>query len=138
MHFILFNSDGTYIRFGLCKNTNLYTLDIGMTKPELSLSHTTVEDEKGKYSAIDIRRAKKVRHLQKVLGSPSDKDLANVVDNNIFATSLTRRDIRIAKNIFGPNVVALKGKTTKRKSKMPNSEDIEDLSSYIIEVLKDC
>ena len=113
----------------MCKNTNLYTLDIGITKPELSLSHTTVEDEKGKYSAIDIGRAKKVRQLQNVLGSPSDKDLANVVDNNIFATSLTRRDIRIAKNIFGPSVVALKGNTTKRKSKMPNSEDIGDLPS---------
>ena len=59
--FHVFNSDGTYVRFGLCKHTNLYTLDIGTTKPELSLSHTTVEEEKGKYSAIDIRRAKKVR-----------------------------------------------------------------------------
>ena len=78
-----------------------------------------------------------MRHLQKDLGSPSDKDLANAVDNNIFATSLTRRDIRIARNILGPNVVALKGKTTKRKSKMPNSEDIEDLSSYIIEEYSD-
>ena len=56
--FYVFNSDGTYVRFGLCKHTNLYTLDIGMTKPELSLSHTIMEDEKGKYSTIDIRRAK--------------------------------------------------------------------------------
>ena len=31
--FYIYNSDGIYIHFGLCKNTNLCTLDIGTTKP---------------------------------------------------------------------------------------------------------
>ena len=44
----VYNRDGTYVRFGLCKGKKLYILDIGITKPELSLSHTMVEDRKSK------------------------------------------------------------------------------------------
>jgi hypothetical protein len=47
-----------------------------------------------------------------VLACPSDIDLANAVEHNLIGNNpFTRRDIRIAKKIFGPDVPAMKGKT---------------------------
>ena len=74
-----------------------------------------------------------VWELQEVLASPSDYDLANAVENNIVgSTPFTRRDIRIATLIHGQDVAALKGKITKRPSKMPNRDEITDLPSNIV------
>lgn len=49
----VFNKDGSYIQFGLYKTTNLYLLDINVSQPELSLSHTIAESEKEKYPVIN-------------------------------------------------------------------------------------
>ena len=68
-----------------------------------------------------------------MLASPSDYNLANAVENNIVgSTPFTRRDISIATVIHGRNVAALKGKTTKSPSKMPNPDKITDLPQYIV------
>ena len=97
------------------------------------LLHSTVEGEGSKFSNIDQTRAKAVRELQEVLASPSDYDLANAVENNIVgSTPFTRRDIRIATVIHGRNVAALKGKTTKSPSKMPNPDEVTDLPQHIV------
>ena len=93
---------------------------------------TTVDGEKDKYSALDCTRAKRVRKLQNVLGCPSDVDLANALEFNVLGTSpFNQRDIRIANKIYGPNVNSLKGKTTKKKSKLPKEDEMLDLPDYI-------
>jgi hypothetical protein len=67
------------------------------------------------------------------LACPSDFDLANAVENNVIGNNpFTRRNVRIAKKIFGPDVPAMKGKTVKRKSKMPREDDISDIPPTII------
>jgi hypothetical protein len=91
-----------------------------------------VKEESAHFSAINCRRASKVRELQEILACPSDIDLANAVEHNVIGNNpFTRRDIRIAKKIFGPDVSAMKGKTVKRKSKMPREDDISDIPSNI-------
>jgi hypothetical protein len=40
--------------------------------------------------------------------------------------------VRIAKKIFGPDVAAMKGKTVKRKSKMPREDEIIDIPPIIM------
>ena len=73
--------------------------------------------------AVDRTRAKAVREMQEVLASPSDYDLANAIENNVVgATPFTRRDVRIASIIHGPDVAGMKGKSVKRPSKMPNPD----------------
>jgi hypothetical protein len=67
-----------------------------------------------------------------VLACPSDYDLANAVEHNIIGnTPFTRRDVRIAKQIYGPDVAALKGKTVKQQSKMPREDEANDVPLYI-------
>jgi hypothetical protein len=131
--FYVFNEDGTYARFSKTPN-GMYCININSNGDDhIVMAHQTVKGESIHFSAIDCRRAAKVRELQEILGCPSDVDLANAVEHNVIGNNpFTRRDIRIAKKIFGPDVPAMKGKTVKRKSKMPREDEISDLPSSII------
>ena len=71
--------------------------------------------------------------MQKVLVSPSNYDLANAIENNVVgATPFTRRDVRIANIIYGHVVAGMKGKTTKKPSKVPNPDEVRDVPQYIV------
>jgi hypothetical protein len=131
--FYVFNEDCTYIRFSRTPN-GMYCIDINKDKDDhVVMAHQTVKGESAHFSAIDCRRAAKVWELQEVLACPSDIDLANAVEHNVIGNNpFTRRDIRITKKIFGPDVPAMKGKTVKRKSKMPREDDVSDIPSNII------
>jgi hypothetical protein len=134
----VFNKDGTYIRFGRTLN-GMYCIDINSNEEDhVILAHQTVKGESSHFSAIDCRRAAKMRELQEVLACPSDIDLANAMEHNVIGNNpFTRRDIRVAKKIFGPDVPAMKGTTVKRKSKMPREDDISDIPSYMIKEYSD-
>jgi hypothetical protein len=127
------NEDDTYIRFSRTPN-GIYCIDINTDEDDhVVMAHQTVKGKSAHFSAIDCRRAAKVHDLQEVLACPSDVDLANAVEHNMIGNNpFTRRDICIAKKIFGPDVPAMKGKTVKRKSKMPREDDISDIPSDII------
>jgi hypothetical protein len=129
----IFNDDGSYVRFAKTPN-DMYCINITTDDDDhVVMAHQTVKGESAHFSAIDCRRAAKVRELQEVLACPSDIDLANAVEHNVIGNNpFTRRDICIAKKIFGPDVPAMKGKTVKRKSKMPREDDISDIPSNII------
>jgi hypothetical protein len=131
--FYVFNEDGTYIRFSRTTN-GMYCIDINTDEDDhVVMAHQTVKGESSHFSAIDCRRAAKIRELQEVLACPSDVDLANAVEHNVIGNNpFTRRDVRIAKKIFGPDVHAMKGKTVKKKSKMPREDEVTDLPSTII------
>jgi hypothetical protein len=131
--YVFFNEDGTYIRFSRTSN-GMYCIDINTGEDDhVVMAHQTVKGESAHFSAIDCRRAAKVCNLQKVLACPNDIDLANAVEHNIIGNNpFTRRDICIAKKIFGPDVPAMKGKTVKRKSKMPREDDVSDIPPNII------
>jgi hypothetical protein len=110
----------------------MYCLEIGPIDGPHVMAIQTVSDEKSKFSNIDCTRAEAVRKLQEVMACPSDYDLANAVEHNIIGnTPFTRRDVRIAKQIYGPDVAALKGKTVKQQSKMPREDESSDIPSYI-------
>jgi hypothetical protein len=131
--FYVFNEDNTYIRFSR-SNNGMYCIDINVDEDNhIVMAHQTVTGESAHFSTIDCRRAAKVRELQEALACPSDVDLANAVENNIIGNNpFTRRDVRIAKKIFGPDEPAMKGKTVKSKSKMPREDDISDIPDNII------
>ena len=97
------------------------------------LLHLTVEKESNIFSQIDQTRAKIVREMQQVLASPSYYDLANAIENNVVgATPFTRRDVRIADIIHGCDIAGLKGKSTKRPSKMPNPDEVQHVPQHIV------
>jgi hypothetical protein len=124
--FYVFNEDGSYVKF-VPSNNGMYCLDICPNNDPHVMAIQTVEYEQSKFSNIDRTRAEGVQKLQEVLACPSDYDLANAVEHNIIGnTPFTRRDVRIAKQIYGPDAAALKGKTVKQQSKMPMEDEMED------------
>jgi hypothetical protein len=131
--FYVFSEDGSYIKF-IPSNNGMYCLDIGSdnnNEPHV-MDIQTVKDEQSKKINIDCTRAEAIRKLQEVLVCQSDFDLANAVEHNIIGNKpFTRRDIRIAKQIYGPDVAALKGKTVKQQSKMPREDEANDIPPLI-------
>jgi hypothetical protein len=136
--FYVFNEDGTYIRFTRTTN-GMYCIDINTDEnATMVMAHQTVKGESAKFSALDCRGAEKIRDLQEVLACPIDFDLANVVEHNVIGNNpFTQRDVWIAKQIFGPDVPAMKGKTVKRKSRMSREDEISDLPPNIIKEYAD-
>ena len=97
------------------------------------IMHSTVAGESDKFSNIDQTRAKAVCKLQEVLAPRSDYDFANAVDNNVVGTiHFTRRDISIVTVIHGHDLAALKGKTSKKPSKMSIADEVRDIPSHIV------
>jgi hypothetical protein len=129
--FYVFNEDGSYVKFVPSSNC-MYCLDIRLNEDPHAMAIQTIKEEQSKFSNIDCTRAEAVRKLQEVLACPSDYDLAEAVEHNIIGNiPFTRRDVRIAKQIYGPDVAALKGKTVKQQSKMPREDEANDVPPYI-------
>jgi hypothetical protein len=129
----VFNEDGSYIRFAKTPN-GMHCINITTNEDDhVIMAHQTMEGESAHFYTFDCRRSAKVRDLQEVLACPSDFDLANAIEHNVIGDNpFTKRDVRIARKIFGPDVPAMKGKTGKHKSKILRADDITDIPPNII------
>ena len=130
--FYIFNDDGSYIRFE-CQPNGLYYLPVEEDGKSPVVLMTTVAGQKSKFSELDCKRAEAARELQARMGFPSDRDLIFAIEHNIIRDcSITRRDVKMAKIIYGPNVNSLKGKSKHRKSKLQREDTATNLPSYIL------
>ena len=90
----------------------------------------TVEENMKRFTEREINRASLARRLQTVLGYPSDKALARMITSGAMQNApISVNDLYNAIRIWGPNLGALKGKTTRSK---PNIVMIEPLDGTII------
>jgi hypothetical protein len=77
----------------------------------------TVSEKKEGFTKRQIKGAEIARTLYKTLSYPSMKDFKWVIRNNQIKDFLvTVQDIELAPKIWGKNITALKGKTTRRKT----------------------
>ena len=129
--FIVEKPDGSSTRIFQQSFRGLYYMDMRDSKTGIALV-STVEENKTKYTNRDYERAVLARNLQKIIGRPSTRDFMNIVENNLLPNCpITRRDIVIAENIFGPDVGSLKGKTV-RHSPVPVNPSLVDIPSHIM------
>ena len=78
---------------------------------------TTVDDNKNQASAHDYSRAKIARALQRRIDRPTTKTFIHYVGENLIPNCpITVHDIKNAEFIWGPELGALKGKTTRQTS----------------------
>jgi hypothetical protein len=76
----------------------------------------TMEENKSFYTQRQFDQAKRARDLYHALGTPSLKDFKAMLRmNTVTNNPITTEDIKVAERIFGPDIGALKGKTTRRK-----------------------
>ena len=75
---------------------------------------TTVKENQEKYSQTDIRRANKVKQLQRTIGYPTSTELRHILNHHALPNCpFTSRDVQIAEAIHGKDLGNIKGKTTR-------------------------
>ena len=98
-----------------------------------------VKDNRKNFTNNDYLRAVRARELQVTVGRPSDKDFIRILKESSLPNCLvTPQDVVIANKLFGPDVGALKGKTTCRGLPIvdsPVSVDITHILKYYGEVI---
>ena len=81
----------------------------------LALALNSVEGNASKYTVRQYRQALLARRVHNSIGFPSLRKFLKIVDGNMIQNCpVTRDDVLIAEDIFGPNLGALKGKTVRR------------------------
>ena len=85
-----------------------------------------VEDNLRYMSESQQNRARKARKALQAIGTPTTQDLKAVIRMNMIKNSeITTEDVNLAEKAFGPDVGALKSKTTRRKPAKAISNVIE-------------
>jgi hypothetical protein len=83
----------------------------------------TLSDNKQNFTACMIARADQARCLQNTIGRPPTQRLLEIIDKCMLPNCpITREDVIIAEQIYGPNLGGLKGRTTRTSS--PKSDGI--------------
>jgi hypothetical protein len=79
---------------------------------------TTVDNDENKYSSRYVQRAEFARKVQDMIGCPSTQRYINIIKKNQLPNcAVTVQDIKMAEDIFGPNLRSLKGKSTRVKAR---------------------
>ena len=92
----------------------------------------TVKDNKKNFTNNDYLRAVRAQELQVTVGRPSDKDLIKILKGSSLPNCpVMPRDVLIANKLFGPDVGALKGKTTRRGPPIVDSPVSVDTTSIL-------
>ena len=112
-------------------NNGLYVFRLESTN-FVSLVNTVAE-KKREYTEREVRGATLARKLHNIVGFPLLKTYLYNVDNKLIPNCpVTREDIKVAEDIFGPNLAILQGKTV-RKSEEHVQTKIEPVPPEILD-----
>lgn len=85
----------------------------------------TVSENKSFYTPRQRRQADEARRVYVMIGRPSMKDYENIVRLNLIPDCpVTIEDIRTANKIYGAEIAALKGKTTRNTSPQVRTDQV--------------
>ena len=123
------NKDVRFTRMGM----NLYVFKPPKCAQVATVLLNTVEENKKFYTQRQFDRAKRARDLYNALGTPSVNDFKAIIRMNAIANNpVTTDDINMAEKIFGPDIGAIKGKTTRRKP-IPVVDDYVEIPKELLE-----
>lgn len=76
----------------------------------------TVADNVKSFTKREVKRATAARRLMEVVGRPSEEQMRQIIScGQLRNCATTEQDLRNARDIFGPDIGSLRGKTTRRK-----------------------
>ena len=86
----------------------------------------SVSENMMKYTKQQIKRAGRVRVTYRTLGSLTVENFKNILKQNLIKNCpVTIKDVEIAEDIFGPNISALKGRSTRERPPVITSNQME-------------
>ena len=86
----------------------------------------TVADRAEGYTPRQIMEAKQARKMMSMMGSPSSATLQRMVrDNLVNNCPVSVTSIKIADDVFGPDVASLQGKMTRKRPTRVDTELVE-------------
>jgi hypothetical protein len=107
----LIRPDGTVRAFKESSSGLYYSI----MEPVATVNVTTVEQNKDKYTKADYLQAVLARKIQVTIGRPSTREFIRIVKGGLLPhCPITPEDILAAEDIFGTDIGALKGKTTRQ------------------------
>ena len=77
----------------------------------------TVKENQEYYTRREIANANIARKLQNITMRPSTRFMSDVIIKNLPNCPVTRRDVAIAEDVYGPNLGSIKGKTPSKTVK---------------------
>ena len=118
--FVVIKPDNTKMKFTMSRKGLYYTDILSLigqpSKAEVFNQVASVKENLTKYTQRSVDQAKEVRRIQVMFNNISTPKLLNIVDNNMVEEILiTREDVKLAEEIYGLNVYALKENTTNQK-----------------------
>ena len=135
---VLHKSDGSAISFK-CAPNGLYYHDIRW-KTERVKDYTllsTVANNKENYTRRQVQQADNAVRLYKMIGLPTVEDFTSALTTSLVRNSpVTKTDAKNALDIYEPNIAALKGKMTRKKSTRVDNESIISVPQEIVELHK--
>ena len=97
----------------------------------------TLKENMSFLSPRQQQQAKKAKKLYKAMGTPTVDDLKAMIRMNLIRNNeVTTDDINLATRAYGPDIGALKGKTTRSKTTPVTNNKIE-IPEELINVQKD-
>ena len=98
----------------------------------------TVKDNESGYTKKELRHAKLAKRLYALLGRPSYRAFANIVKWRMLKNCpISFSDVCNAWEIYGPDLGATRGKTTRQKPLVINDKDIVKVPQEILFKLQD-
>ena len=92
----------------------------------------TVKENVRKYTNDQVRRANEARRFQQTIRNVSDAMLREIVKKGMITNCpITIQDIDVALDIYGPNIKAVIGKTTRTRSS-PSNEILTPIPGYVL------
>jgi len=92
---------------------------------ELMLVNTVRENFEG-YSCHEVEKAKEAWRIQGMIANPTEREFAGIVREQLLTNCpVTVRDIDNANRIFGPDLVNLRGETTRTKPERVRVEYVQ-------------
>jgi hypothetical protein len=93
----------------------------------------TVRENRMGYSQKQFERAKRARRLYHIVGCPTVDNFKHILRQNIIKNCpVTPADVNVTEKIFGGDIGALKGKTTRRRP-VPVQDDEVEISPEMLD-----
>ena len=103
----------------------LYYHDCRVNHREITFLQTVDENKEG-YTERELAGAKRARKAYNLMGRPSEKDFKGMVRAKLIPNCpVTPKDIAIAHKILGLDIGSIRGKTTRRKPTVVETDYVE-------------